>query len=146
MAQMVVEALGMSGQKLVKARTETEASACKKFSVEPEVHNSSPSDGIQQEISEEQKREQQTGLWPGEILMQHGTKREAGMKQAIVEDLAVMFFALVEWCVHKAEEFEFVRGIIISQDELIHLANEHIVMKSRLLRCGVTASVVMEYR
>ncbi|KAH7822546.1 uncharacterized protein MONOS_8828 [Monocercomonoides exilis] len=49
MTPLVVEALGMSRLRFVNARTETEASAGKKYSVEPEVSNSSPSDGIQQE-------------------------------------------------------------------------------------------------
>ncbi|KAH7815544.1 uncharacterized protein MONOS_7161 [Monocercomonoides exilis] len=61
--------------------------------------------------------------------MQHGTEREAVVKQAIVEDLAVMFFELAEWLEYKAEEYEFVINIFINQVELIHLVNEHIVMK-----------------
>ncbi|KAH7823264.1 uncharacterized protein MONOS_811 [Monocercomonoides exilis] len=67
--------------------------------------------------------------------MQHGTKSEAGMKQTIVEDLAAMVFVLVEWFEHKAEEFEFAIDIFISQDELIHLANAHIVMQPQPLCC-----------
>ncbi|KAH7823610.1 uncharacterized protein MONOS_9489 [Monocercomonoides exilis] len=45
MAQMVVEALGLSGLRFVKA--EAEADSDKQHSVEPEVCSSSPSDGIQ---------------------------------------------------------------------------------------------------
>ncbi|KAH7817090.1 uncharacterized protein MONOS_8001 [Monocercomonoides exilis] len=45
----------------------------------------------------------------------------------------------------KAEENEFVRGIFSSQDELIHLANEHIVIKPQRLCCGVTASFDIAY-
>ncbi|KAH7819122.1 uncharacterized protein MONOS_12787 [Monocercomonoides exilis] len=73
--------------------------------------------------------------------MQHGTKSEAGMKQAIEEDLAVLFFVLVKWFEHKAEENEFVIDIFISHNELIHIANAHSLMKQRLLCCGVTASL-----
>eukprot|EP00770_Monocercomonoides_exilis_P011996 MONOS_11938.1-p1 / transcript=MONOS_11938.1 / gene=MONOS_11938 / organism=Monocercomonoides_exilis_PA203 / gene_product=flagellar associated protein / transcript_product=flagellar associated protein / location=Mono_scaffold00628:4-3414(-) / protein_length=1023 / sequence_SO=supercontig / SO=protein_coding / is_pseudo=false len=47
MAPLVVEALGLSGLRFVKA--ETEVGADKQYSVEPEVCSSSPSDGIQQE-------------------------------------------------------------------------------------------------
>eukprot|EP00770_Monocercomonoides_exilis_P016597 MONOS_16565.1-p1 / transcript=MONOS_16565.1 / gene=MONOS_16565 / organism=Monocercomonoides_exilis_PA203 / gene_product=IQ domain-containing protein H / transcript_product=IQ domain-containing protein H / location=Mono_scaffold01866:30-1708(-) / protein_length=472 / sequence_SO=supercontig / SO=protein_coding / is_pseudo=false len=47
MAPLVVEALGLSGLRFVKA--ETEVGADKQHSVEPEVRSSSPSDGIQQE-------------------------------------------------------------------------------------------------
>ncbi|KAH7819121.1 uncharacterized protein MONOS_12788 [Monocercomonoides exilis] len=45
-AQLVVEALGLSRLRFVKARTATEASAGKKFSVQPEMRNFSPADGI----------------------------------------------------------------------------------------------------
>ncbi|KAH7831433.1 uncharacterized protein MONOS_5403 [Monocercomonoides exilis] len=47
MAPLIVEALGLSGLRFVKA--EAEAGADKQHSVEPEVCSSSPSDGIQQE-------------------------------------------------------------------------------------------------
>ncbi|KAH7819367.1 uncharacterized protein MONOS_17942 [Monocercomonoides exilis] len=49
MAQLIVKALGLSGLRFVKA--ESEVGVSKQHSVEPEVHSSSPSDGIQQEIS-----------------------------------------------------------------------------------------------
>ncbi|KAH7831526.1 uncharacterized protein MONOS_16984 [Monocercomonoides exilis] len=68
------------------------------------------------------------------------------MKQVGVEDLAVMFFELVEWFEHKAEENEYVCGIFICQDEWIRLANVHIVMQPQPLCCGRTVSVVMENR
>ncbi|KAH7828851.1 uncharacterized protein MONOS_6148 [Monocercomonoides exilis] len=48
MALLVVEALGLSGLRFVKA--EVEVGADKQHSVEPEVCSSSSSDGIQQEI------------------------------------------------------------------------------------------------
>ncbi|KAH7826701.1 uncharacterized protein MONOS_5611 [Monocercomonoides exilis] len=78
--------------------------------------------------------------------MQHGTESETRIKQAISEEFVVMDNSLVEWFEHKAEEFEFVIDIYISQDELNLLANVHIVMKQWLLYCGVKASVVMEHR
>ncbi|KAH7824037.1 uncharacterized protein MONOS_1666 [Monocercomonoides exilis] len=54
---LVVEALGMSRLRFVNARTETEASAGKKYSVEPEVSNSSPADGIRQENRKSEEEE-----------------------------------------------------------------------------------------
>ncbi|KAH7824950.1 uncharacterized protein MONOS_10895 [Monocercomonoides exilis] len=150
MAPLVAEALGMSRLRFVNARTETEASAGKKYSVEPEMSNSSPADSIRQEISRAEESETEDGSLgitsdgrgekPWEILMQHGTKSEAGMKQAIVEDLVVMFFVLVEWFEHKEEENKFVIDIFISQDELIRLANAHTLMKQRQLFCEEKAS------
>eukprot|EP00770_Monocercomonoides_exilis_P016328 MONOS_16282.1-p1 / transcript=MONOS_16282.1 / gene=MONOS_16282 / organism=Monocercomonoides_exilis_PA203 / gene_product=unspecified product / transcript_product=unspecified product / location=Mono_scaffold01612:4538-5904(+) / protein_length=298 / sequence_SO=supercontig / SO=protein_coding / is_pseudo=false len=163
MTPMVVDVLGLSGLRFVKA--ETEVGADKQHSVEPEECSFFPSDGIQQEnrraveeaadgslgiTSDGRGGNEQTLDVLGELniplhrscaKMQHATKSEAGMKHAIVEDLAVMFFVLVEWFEHKAEENEFVCGIIISQDELIRLANAHTLMKQRLLCCGVTASL-----
>ncbi|KAH7819303.1 uncharacterized protein MONOS_14573 [Monocercomonoides exilis] len=53
MAPLVVEVLGTSRLRFVKARTETEADTDKQHSIEPEVCNSSPADGIRQEISRE---------------------------------------------------------------------------------------------
>ncbi|KAH7819790.1 uncharacterized protein MONOS_10210 [Monocercomonoides exilis] len=49
MTPLVVEELGLNGLRFVK--TDAEVGADKQHSVEPEVFSSSPSNGIQQEIS-----------------------------------------------------------------------------------------------
>ncbi|KAH7824530.1 uncharacterized protein MONOS_6989 [Monocercomonoides exilis] len=60
MAPLIVEALGLSGLRFVKA--EVEVGADKQHSVEPEVCRSSPSDGFNRRF-QEQKKNQQMGLW-----------------------------------------------------------------------------------
>ncbi|KAH7819459.1 uncharacterized protein MONOS_7128 [Monocercomonoides exilis] len=62
MAPLIVEALGLSGLRFVKA--EAEVGAYKQHSVEPEVRSSSPSDGIQQEnrIAEEEEADGSLGI------------------------------------------------------------------------------------
>ncbi|KAH7822271.1 uncharacterized protein MONOS_11983 [Monocercomonoides exilis] len=145
MALLIVEALGLSRLRFVKAgpEAETEAGADKQHSEESEVNSSSPSDGIQQENKRAEEEATDGSLNISSDVCSDGSegKSEAGMKQVGVEDLAVMFFELVEWFEHKAEENEYVCGIFICQDELTHLANVHTLMKQRLLCCSVTASL-----
>ncbi|KAH7831500.1 uncharacterized protein MONOS_11999 [Monocercomonoides exilis] len=80
MAPLVVEALGLSGLRFVKA--DAEVGASKQHPMKPEVCSSSPSDGIQQEISRAAEEEAADGSLG---LASDGSAEEVGKDVEQVE-------------------------------------------------------------